>query len=249
MTERRCILSSEHRDPAQLLRLAISPDGDVLPDVRARAPGRGAWLGVDRATLEQAMAKGRLRGALARAFKGEPINVPDDLPARIDLALRDDFLARLGLEARASNILNGFEKIDVAARRGQVRLLLHAADAAADGSRKLDQAWRVGEEREGEDFTGKSLPVDREHLSMALGRHNVVHIAVTNAAAADRIGGLLDRWQNYLGCANAAPGSGSVDAKHMEESSGALARDPMNADRASRGRAEDENEGLDHVDE
>lgn len=217
MSERRCVLSGEHADPAALIRLAISPDGDVLPDVRAKAPGRGAWIGVSRADLEQAMAKGKFRGALARAFKGEALRVPDDLPGRIDAALRDDLLSRLGLEAKASNLINGFDKIDVAARRGQVRLLLHAADAGEDGKRKLDQAWRVGEEREGEDFGGRSLPVDREALSMALGRNNVVHIAVTNAAAADRIAGLLGRWQSYLGCANAAPSSGSAKREHMDE--------------------------------
>ena len=217
MTERRCILSGERTDPEQLIRLAISPDGDVLPDVRARAPGRGAWLGTDRATLERALDNGRLKGALARAFKGETITVPQDLPDRIQAALQDDLLARLGLEARASNLISGSDKIDVAARRGQVRLLLHAADARADGARKLDQAWRVGEGREGEDFVGQRLPVDREALSVALGRHNVVHVAVTNAAAADRIARLLGRWKSYLGCANAAPSSGSADARHMDD--------------------------------
>ncbi|MCW2393281.1 putative RNA-binding protein YlxR (DUF448 family) [Sphingobium sp. B1D7B] len=223
MSERRCILSSTHADPAALIRLAISPDGDVLPDVRARAPGRGAWLGVDRATLEEAMGKGRLRGALARAFKGEPLTVPDDLAERIAVALRDDFMARLGLEAKASNLATGFDKIDVAARRGQVRMLLHAADAGDDGVRKLDQAWRVGEEREGEEFAGTRLPVDRDALSMALGRNNVVHIAVTNAAAAGRLSGLLGRWQNYLGCANAAPSSGSAVVRHMDDDPAPLA--------------------------
>jgi predicted RNA-binding protein YlxR (DUF448 family) len=217
MSERRCILSGEHADPAHLIRLAISPEGEVLPDVRAKAPGRGAWIGVARAELEQAVAKGKFKGALARAFKGEALRVPDDLPERIGEALRADLMARLGLEARASNLINGFDKIDVAARRGQVRLLLHAADAGDDGKRKLDQAWRVGEEREGEEFGGDSLPVDREALSMALGRNNVVHVAVTNAQAADRISALLGRWQSYLGCANAPPNSGSAEREHMDE--------------------------------
>jgi len=211
MSERRCILSGERADPAHLVRLAISPDGDVMPDVRARAPGRGAWIGVSRAELEQAIGKGRFKGALARAFKGEALTVPADLAERIEVALRDDLLARLGLEARASNLLTGSEKIEVAARRGQVRLLLHAADARVDGARKLDQAWRVGEEREGDAFFGMRLPVDRNALSMALGRDNVVHVAVTDVAAAERVAGLLGRWQSYLGCANAAPSSGSAD--------------------------------------
>jgi predicted RNA-binding protein YlxR (DUF448 family) len=217
MSERRCILSGDRTDPAHLIRLAISPDGDVLPDVRARAPGRGAWIAVSRLELEQAIAKGKFKGALARAFKGEALSVPEDLPTRIADALQADVLARLGLEAKSSNLINGFDKIDQAARRGQVRLLLHASDAKADGTRKLDQAWRVGEEREGEAFGGTTLPVDRDALSMALGRHNVVHVAVTNAGAAERVGGLLARWQNYLGYANAAPDTDPAERKHMEE--------------------------------
>jgi uncharacterized protein len=216
MSERRCILSGERADPTHLIRLAIAPDGSLLPDVRAKAPGRGAWIGVSRAELEQAMAKGRLKGALARAFKGEALNVPADLPARIEAALRGALLDRLGLEARASNLVTGHEKIDVAARRGAVRLLLHASDAAADGNRKLDQAWRVGEEREGEAFVGMTLPVDREALSVALGRNNVVHVAVTDAGAAERLGGLLARWQSYLGCANAAPETDPADREQLE---------------------------------
>ena len=54
--ERRCILSGDHGSRDGLLRLAISPDGDVLPDVLARAPGRGAWIGVTRAELEDAIS-------------------------------------------------------------------------------------------------------------------------------------------------------------------------------------------------
>ena len=217
MSERRCILSGERTDPAHLIRLAISPDGEVLPDVRARAPGRGAWLGVSRAELETAIAKGRFKGALARAFKGETLSVPADLPERIAAELRADVLSRLGLEAKSSNLATGFEKIDTAARKGQVHLLLHATDAGSDGSRKLDQAWRVGEEREGEQFGGMTLPVDRDALSVALGRNNVVHVAVTHAKAAERLKGLLARWQSYLGCANAAPDTDPAQRELMEQ--------------------------------
>lgn len=206
MSERRCILSGERADPASLIRLAIGPDGAVLPDVRGKAPGRGAWIGVDRATLAQALARGRLRGAFARAFKGEPLTICDALPAMIDEALARAVHERLGLEARASTLATGFDRIDSAARKGQLRLLLHAADAGEDGCRKLDQAWRVGEGREGEALAGALLPLDRVALSRALGRHNVVHIGVIDAGAAKRLRVVLDRWQSYRGCANDAPG-------------------------------------------
>ena len=62
---RRCILSGEHDARPHLIRLALAPDGRVLPDVRAKAPGRGGWIGVTRGELETAIQKGRLKGALA----------------------------------------------------------------------------------------------------------------------------------------------------------------------------------------
>lgn len=197
--ERRCILSGEHGARADLIRLAVSPDGEVLPDVRARAPGRGAWIGVDRSTLEQAQAKGRLKGALARAFKGRPLTVPDDLADRIEAELRRAALDRLGLEARAGTLLTGSDRIEEAARRGRVHLLLHAADAGADGSRKLDQALRVGTDSEGSGRKGLALSLPRTILGVALGRENVVHIALTDRAAARRVEHALARWRGFIG--------------------------------------------------
>ncbi|PTS74883.1 DUF448 domain-containing protein, partial [Sphingomonas sp. HMWF008] len=102
---RRCILIGERAPRDSLIRLALSPDGAVFPDVRAKAPGRGAWIGVTRAELETAIAKGKLKAALARAFKTGPIAIPDDLPAMIGSALERAVLDRLGLEARTGNLL------------------------------------------------------------------------------------------------------------------------------------------------
>ncbi|HKC02530.1 MAG TPA: DUF448 domain-containing protein, partial [Sphingomicrobium sp.] len=39
--ERTCILTRRKAAPGALIRLALSPEGEVAPDVRARAPGRG----------------------------------------------------------------------------------------------------------------------------------------------------------------------------------------------------------------
>ena len=193
--ERKCILSGEHGARDALIRLALSPEGEVLPDVRAKAPGRGAWIGVDRETLEAAQTKGKLRGALARAFKGAPLSIPDDLGERIEAALRQAALDRLGLEARSGTLLTGSERIENAARKGEVQLLLHAADAGEDGNRKLDQAWRVGEGRP----QGLVIPAERAILSLALGRQNVVHIAIIDRAAAARVEHALGRWRAFIG--------------------------------------------------
>jgi predicted RNA-binding protein YlxR (DUF448 family) len=221
--ERRCILTGEHGSRNDLVRLAISPDGLVLPDALARAPGRGAWIGVSRAELETALAKGKLKGTLSRAFKGATLTIPADLPERIEIALRRAFTDRLGLEMKSGKLLTGSDRIAENARAGMVAWLAHAADAGEDGSRKLDQAWRVGEEAEGSGLRGITLPLDRAALSVALGRDNVVHLALTDPAGAQRIAVPLQRLQRFLGlgaatdeiqddgAASAAPSSATTD--------------------------------------
>lgn len=208
--ERKCILSGEHAPRDALIRLAISPDGLVLPDVLARAPGRGAWIGVSRADLEIALAKGKLRGALMRAFGkalgGTPLTIPEDLPERIYAALVRATTDRLGLEMRSGRLLVGSDRIAENARAGNVAWLAHAADAGDDGSRKLDQAWRVGEGAEGSGKAGVRLPLDRAALSVALGRDNVVHLALTDSAAAERLEAVLRRLIHFIS-GQAVPGS------------------------------------------
>jgi len=193
--ERTCILSRRTAPKEELIRLALSPDAVVAPDVRARAPGRGAWIGVGRAELDQANAKGKLRGALQRAFKTNAVSVPADLGERTEAALRQYTLDRLGMEARSGNLINGADRIENAARSGKVALLIHAADASEDGRRRLDQAWRVG----GGDPRGVIFPLPRTILSMALGRENVVHVALTDPAAASRVSHALGRWRAFTG--------------------------------------------------
>jgi len=191
--ERTCILTRRKGTKDELIRLALGPAGEVAPDVRARAPGRGAWIGVTRAELDEANAKGKLKGALQRAFKSSTVALPADLGERTEAALRQAALDRLGMEARSGNLINGSERVETAARSGRVAMLIHAADAGEDGCKKLDQAWRVG----GGGTQGMIFPEPRTILSMALGRENVVHVALTDPAAASRVQHVLRRWRAF----------------------------------------------------
>lgn len=220
--ERKCILSGEHSPRDNLVRLAISPphtDGscDVLPDPHAKAPGRGAWIGVSRAELEETMEKGQLKGALARGFKGGNLNIPADLPQRIEDALTGALKDRLGLELRSGFLIMGTSKIAETARSGRVHLLLHASDSSEDGRKKLDQAWRVGSEKEGSGMRGITLPLDRGALSVALGRENVVHLALGEKRSAARVQTALMRLLHFAPTDLASDQDGSdtkLDAGH-----------------------------------
>ena len=57
-SERTCVLTRRTAAREALIRLALGPDGEVAPDVRAKADGRGAWIGVGRKVLDEANAKG-----------------------------------------------------------------------------------------------------------------------------------------------------------------------------------------------
>lgn len=235
--ERKCVLTGAKIDRADLIRLVLSPDNQVLPDVRAKAPGRGAWIGVDKAALVAALGSGKLRGALGRAFRQRELSIADELPDQIESQLERAALDRLGLEARAGTLVTGGERIDAAARSGKVALLLHANDAGEDGNRKLDQALRVGSDAEGTGLKGLVIAAPRTILSSALGRENVVHIAVTDPGAAKRVGDMLSRWHRFIGF-----GSGEQPCETRSQGSIAAA--------APKGAAADAaNEGLTTVHE
>ncbi len=193
--ERRCILTQAHGPRAALIRLAVGPDQQVAPDFAGKLPGRGAWIVADRTVLDAAMAKGKLKGALARAFKSNALKLPDDLADQIAAGLERRALDRLGLENRAGNLIWGHERIGEAIIKGKIRLLIHAGDARPDGVGKLEA------KRRGASPATKSivLPVGRDQLSMALGRENVVHAAISDAASAARVMQALERWAAFNG--------------------------------------------------
>ena len=226
MPERRCILTGAHGPRATLIRLAVGPDSQVAIDLSTKLPGRGAWIVADRRLLEAAIAKGKLRGALARAFKANDLKLPDKLPDQIAAGLERRALDRLGLENKSGNLIWGSERIGEALLKGKVRLLLHAGDARADGMGKLEAKRRGASP----DTVSLVLPVGRDQLSMALGRENVVHAAISDAASAARVIEALERWAAFNGTkVNAADEnddpSGSAPAGTEEQQTGSAVAD------------------------
>lgn len=212
LAERQCILTGAHGTRSDLIRLMAGPDGTLWPDLAARLPGRGLWIGVSQKQLGEAIQNGKFRRAAARALKSSGFAVADDLPQRIATSLQKRALDRLGLEHRAGHLIFGTDKLSDWIRSGRIHLLLHASDAASDGAQKLAQAQRVA------DFGDTlRLPADRETLSRALGRENVVHSGVTDGKAAARIRTDLKRWLAYLDSDTDGIGSGRTPADRTDE--------------------------------
>jgi predicted RNA-binding protein YlxR (DUF448 family) len=176
--ERRCIVTGEVLPEARLLRFVLAPDGQVVPDVEAKLPGRGLWVSADRTIIAQAVAK-RL---FARAAKA-PAFADSGLPERAESRLVERILAHLGLARRAGELVLGFDQVDKALRGANPpALVIEAAEAAPDGRRKLQAAATAGGHVP---FVIGALT--NAELSLALGRENVVHAALKPGRIAERL--------------------------------------------------------------
>jgi len=176
--ERKCVVSGEQRPLSDLIRFVVGPGETVVPDLKRRLPGRGAWVVCRRDVLERAVQK----GYFARAFKRQ-VKVDPQLSQMVEDLLKQDALARLSLANKASAVVAGFSKVERALESDHVAGLLHGSDASDDGCRKLDGKFlkNLGEAGT-EGRIARCFNVDE--LSLALGRSNVVHAAVIEVKSA-----------------------------------------------------------------
>ncbi len=167
--ERLCVATRTVRPVSDLIRFVVGPEGDAVPDVKRRLPGRGIWVTATQEALDEAIR----RKAFARGFKRE-VRLPSDLVARTERQLERAALDALAIAGKAGLVVTGFAKVEAALERGDAIALLHAAEASPEGIRKLDSALRRG--------PGGPLPVigflTSAQLDLALNRPNVVHAAL-----------------------------------------------------------------------
>lgn len=176
--ERRCIVTGEVRDEAHLIRFVVSPDGEVVPDLAAKLPGRGIWVGAERALLERAVAKNQFAKAAKASAKASA-----DLADRTEKLIVQRMQGDLGMARKSGALILGFGNVERALQSDAPPvLLIEASDGAEDGRRKL---WAVAHAR-----GLKPAVLDRlsaAELSLALGRENVIHAALKAGALAERL--------------------------------------------------------------
>lgn len=194
---RRCLATGEVQPKDGLIRFVIGPDGDVVPDLDERLPGRGLWLSANRAAAERALAKNLFSKAARRAVRATP-----DLIDRTAALLERRCLDAVGLANRAGQAVAGFEKVREALKTGRVGragapgLLVEAADGS------LDQRGKVL-------ALAPGLPVidlfPSSALAGALGREHAVHAVLARGRLAE---GLMRDAARLAGLRGAASSAG-----------------------------------------
>ena len=173
-TVRMCAVTRQVRPIDELIRFVVAPAGEVIPDLKRKLPGRGLWVSASRQTVAEAVR----RNQFGKGFKRD-VRAAATLAADTESLLERGAIEALAMTAKAGQAVSGFSKVEDALKQGQATALIHAADGAPDGIRKLDAMARQNAENGDE---SSKFPVitalTSEQLDLALGRSNVIHAAV-----------------------------------------------------------------------
>jgi uncharacterized protein len=173
-TVRMCAVTREVRPIDELIRFVVSPQGEVIADLKRKLPGRGLWVSASRRMVAEAVR----RNQFGKGFKRD-VRVAPTLAADTENLLVRGAIEALAMAAKAGQVVSGFSKVEGALAQRQAQALIHASDGAADGIRKLDAIARQnsGINDESREFPAVTA-LTSEQLDLALGRSNVIHAAL-----------------------------------------------------------------------
>ena len=170
---RRCLISRESLPRERMVRFAVGPAGEIVPDLAGRLPGRGLWLQSRRDIVERAAAT----NAFAKAARRD-VTVPDRLADQVERLLARRCVDLVGFARRAGEALAGFESVRRALQRGGAALLL----VAADGS--LRQRDRLPLSRVRDRIVDVLVSTE---LGGAFGRDAVTYAALSRGGLEERV--------------------------------------------------------------
>ena len=171
--ERKCIALGQVRPTRKMIRFVVGPDGDIVPDILGKLPGRGIWVSSHRAALEKACGK----GLFSRAAK-QPVRCAPDLPRKVEEALVARVQNLLALSRKSGTAIAGFEKVKAWLEKEEARVLIQASDGSERGKGKL---------RPPEDENSFIGVLTADELGLAFGRENVIRGALASGGLTDLV--------------------------------------------------------------
>jgi predicted RNA-binding protein YlxR (DUF448 family) len=169
-----CAVTRSVRPIDELIRFVVSPSGEAVADLKRKLPGRGLWV----LASHKAVSEAARRNMFAKGFK-RPVLVSPTLAQDTEKLLVRGAIEALAMAAKAGHVVSGFTRVEAALQAHQAQALIHAADGAADGIRKLDAISRqtAGNIDGSHQFSVVNVLTSAQ-LDLALGRSNVIHAAL-----------------------------------------------------------------------
>ena len=171
--ERRCIATGEVQPKRGLIRFGVSPDGQIVPDVLEKLPGRGIWVAAERDALTTAVQK----KLFARGAK-QSVTVPETLVEDVEALLAKRLIDGISMARKAGKAVAGYEKVKDWLGRDEARILFQATDGSERGKSKLHPPGGRGSFFE---------VLTASELGLSFGRERVIHAALGFGGLTERI--------------------------------------------------------------
>lgn len=170
--ERKCIATGEVQPKFGLIRFGISPDGQVVPDVLEKLPGRGIWVSAERAAMEKAVKK----GLFSRSAK-QAVQVPETLIATVEAQLAARVVNLISLMRKGGHAVSGYERVKDWLAKDEAEVLIQAHDGSERGKSKLSTPY-------GGSWIGW---LSADELGQAFGRPSTIHAALGAGGLCQRV--------------------------------------------------------------
>ena len=170
--ERKCLVTGDVQPKQGLVRFVVGPDGQVVPDVLGKLPGRGMYVTAEREKIAQAARKKLFsRGAKAQ------VSVPEDLVQEVERQLARRVIDLISLQRKGGRAVAGYEKVKSWLQTEEAEVLIQASDGSGRGKSKLSTphyghyiGWLTADE-----------------LGLAFGRQTVIHGALASGGLTSRV--------------------------------------------------------------
>ncbi len=170
--DRKCIATGEVRPKFDLIRFVAGPQGQVVPDVLGKLPGRGVYVTAERAALEQAVTK----NLFARGLKTHA-QVPDTLVDEVHRQLTRRVIDLISLARKSGRAVAGYEKVKDILAKKETEILIQASNGSERGKSKLSTPH----------FGTYIGFLTADELGMAFGRETVIHAALASGGLTKRV--------------------------------------------------------------
>ena len=187
--QRTCVGCLESKNPAQLVRYAVAPDGALLVDYRHRLPGRGAYTCIDLQCLKVAVERNQFQ----RSFKGNCNKVDfQALRQALSVAVLQKIVNLLGMGRKSGQIISGSNSVLAELKRpGSLALVIMTEDISFSIAEKIRHLCARQQVK-------CNQRLSKEELGRILGKSERSVVAVESGKLADAILFELQRYEQLV---------------------------------------------------
>ena len=170
--DRKCIATGDVQPKYGMVRFVVGPEGQVVPDILGKLPGRGIYVAADQAAIALAVKK----KLFSRAAKTQ-VTVPDDLEDEVERQLARRVVDLISLQRKGGRAVAGYEKVKAWLQQEEAQVLIQAADGSGRGKSKLSTPH----------FGSYIGCLTADELGLAFGRQTVIHGALASGGLTQRV--------------------------------------------------------------